>query len=95
MPLADAARRLDVSCGKRPAALPHAHGASPRLSGQTLVRRSDACRELKRRRNGRESVELCPIEEHGGTCCASGDRELTRLCPALWQRVHCVRDEAS
>jgi len=41
MPLADAARRLDVSCGKRPAALPHAHGASPRLSGQTLVRRSD------------------------------------------------------
>ena len=36
MPLADAARRLDVSCGKRPAALPHAHGASPRLSGQTL-----------------------------------------------------------
>ena len=36
MPLADAARRLDVSCGKRPAALPHAHGASPRLSGQTF-----------------------------------------------------------
>ena len=36
MPLADAARRLDVSCGKRPAALPPAHGASPRLSGQTL-----------------------------------------------------------
>ena len=36
MPLADAARRLDVSCGKRPAALTHAHGASPRLSGQTL-----------------------------------------------------------
>ena len=37
MPLADAARRLDVSCGKRPAALPHARGASPRLSGQTLA----------------------------------------------------------
>ena len=37
MPLADAARRLDVSCGKRPAALPPAHGASPRLSGQTLA----------------------------------------------------------
>ena len=36
MPLADAARRPDVSCGKRPAALPPAHGASPRLSGQTL-----------------------------------------------------------
>lgn len=41
MPLADAARRLDVSCGKRPAALPPAHGASPRLSGQTLARRRE------------------------------------------------------
>ena len=39
MPLADAARRLDVRRGKRPAALPPAHGASPRLSGQTLARR--------------------------------------------------------
>ena len=36
MPLADAARRLDVSCGKRPAALPPAHGASPRLSAKTF-----------------------------------------------------------
>ena len=38
MPLADAARRLDVSCGKRPAARPPAHGASPRLSAKTLGR---------------------------------------------------------
>jgi hypothetical protein len=36
MPLAGAARRLDISGGKRHAALLHAHGASPRLSGQTL-----------------------------------------------------------
>ena len=40
MPLADAARRLDVGCGKRPVALPPALGASPRLSGQTLGRRN-------------------------------------------------------
>jgi len=42
MPLADAARRLDVSCGKRPAALPPAHGASPRLSGHTFGGRNGA-----------------------------------------------------
>jgi hypothetical protein len=37
-PLADAARRLDVSCGKRRAALPLAPGASPRLSERAVRR---------------------------------------------------------
>jgi len=35
-PLADAARRRDVSCGKRRAALPVAHGASPQLSERSV-----------------------------------------------------------
>ena len=56
MPLADSARRLDVSCGKRPAALPPAHGASPRLSAKTLggrgCRRREATADTRHR--GRE-----------------------------------------
>jgi hypothetical protein len=35
-PLADAARRLDVSCVKRRAALPLARGATPQLSERSV-----------------------------------------------------------
>ncbi len=41
-PLADAARRQIVSCGKRRAACPSAPGASPQLSFRA-VRRTSAC----------------------------------------------------
>ena len=45
-PRADAARRLSVSCGKRRAALPVAHGASPQLSERS-VRRTNARRRME------------------------------------------------
>jgi len=61
MPLADAARRLDVSCGKRPAALPPAHGATPRLSGQTL----DGPGERPRRHSPKAYLIVwCPPMKH-------------------------------
>lgn len=41
-PLADAARRHFVSCGKRRAALPLAHGASPQLSERSVSRAEGA-----------------------------------------------------
>ena len=40
-PLADAARRLDVSCGKRRAALPLGTEASPQLSERSVRRAVD------------------------------------------------------
>jgi hypothetical protein len=55
-PLADAARRIDVRCGKRRAALPLAHGASPQLSERS-VRRSQLQSQLH-------------VGTHGGTATA-------------------------
>jgi hypothetical protein len=45
--LADAARRFDVSCGKRRAALPLAHGASPRLSERSVSRTNQHLRAAR------------------------------------------------
>ena len=91
MPLADAARRLDVSCGKRPAALPHAHGASPRLSGQTLGARNRIkignMREVLLYGLGRAFVDFRPRTR-------AIDAAIWKSVPAIfsWQRYEVADD---